>query len=135
MSEHNNNLETLDPKDWHQSKDLMHKMVDDAFDYIQHVRERKIWQEMPEEVLSSFNSGLPHNSNSAQSVYNELKENILPYPMGNIHPRFWAWYMGSGTISGVMGDFWASVINPNLGGGNHAGHKVEEQVINWINKE
>ena len=132
MSELNNNLETLDPKDWHQSKALMHKMVDDAFDYIQHVRERKIWQEMPEEVLSSFNSGLPHNSNSAQSVYNELKENILPYPMGNIHPRFWAWYMGSGTISGVMGDFWASVINPNLGGGNHAGHKVEEQVINWI---
>ena len=26
MSELNNNLETLDPKDWHQSKALMHKM-------------------------------------------------------------------------------------------------------------
>ncbi|MGB5359399.1 MAG: aminotransferase class V-fold PLP-dependent enzyme, partial [Eudoraea sp.] len=45
---------------------------------------------------------------------------------------FWAWYMGSGTISGVMGDFWASILNPNLGGGNHAAHKVEEQVVDWI---
>ncbi len=31
-----------------------------------------------------------------------------------------------------MGDFWASILNPNLGGGNHAAHKVEEQVVNWI---
>ena len=43
--------------------------------------------------------------------------------------------MGNGTISGVMGDFWASIINPNLGGGNHAAHKVEEQVINWIKEK
>jgi glutamate/tyrosine decarboxylase-like PLP-dependent enzyme len=40
--------------------------------------------------------------------------------------------MGSGTMTGALGDFWASIINPNLGGGNHAPHKVEEQVIKWI---
>jgi glutamate/tyrosine decarboxylase-like PLP-dependent enzyme len=40
--------------------------------------------------------------------------------------------MGSGLMSGAIGDFWASVLNPNLGGGNHSGHKVEEQVIDWI---
>ena len=28
-----NDFETLDPKDWEQSKALMHKMVDDAFDF------------------------------------------------------------------------------------------------------
>ena len=125
-------FETLDPKDWEKSKALMHQMVDDAFDYVKNVRDRKIWQNMPEEVLSTFKSKLPQDSDSAENVYNDLKENVLPYPMGNVHPRFWAWYMGNGTISGVMGDFWASVINPNLGGGNHAAHKVEEQVIDWI---
>jgi len=31
-----------------------------------------------------------------------------------------------------MGDFWASILNPNLGGGNHAAHNLEDQVINWI---
>ena len=45
---------TLDPKDWEQSKALMHKMVDDAFDYIKNIRSRKIWQSMPEEVLDGF---------------------------------------------------------------------------------
>ena len=132
MSKHTDSFETLDPQDWEQSKALMHQMVDDAFDYTKNVRERKIWQEMPDNVLETFTSKLPQQPNKAEAVYKELQENVLPYPMGNVHPRFWAWYMGNGTISGVMGDFWASIINPNLGGGNHAGHKVEEQVINWI---
>lgn len=134
MSETNNSetFESLDPQDWEQSKALMHKMVDDAFDYTQNVRDRKIWQVMPDRVLNTFETALPQQPSNAEDVYKELQENVLPYPMGNIHPRFWAWYMGNGTISGVMGDFWASILNPNLGGGNHAAHKVEEQVVNWI---
>ena len=132
MKELTSEDETLDPKDWEVSKALMHKMVDEAFDYIKHVRDRKIWQEMPDSVLETFTTSLPKDPSTARDVYKELQETVLPYPMGNIHPRFWAWYMGSGTISGVMGDFWTSVLNPNLGGGNHAAHKVEEQVINWI---
>jgi glutamate/tyrosine decarboxylase-like PLP-dependent enzyme len=125
-------FESLDPADWEISRALMHKMVDDAFDYTRDIRKRKIWQEIPDEVLESFKTGLPKEASDAEEVYSELQENVLPYPMGNVHPRFWAWYMGNGTISGVMGDFWASVLNPNLGGGNHAAHKVEEQVVNWI---
>lgn len=125
-------FETLDPKDWEESKALMHQMVDDAFDYIKDIRDRKIWQEMPEDILNSFSSSIPKEPSNAKEVYSELQKNVLPFPMGNVHPRFWAWYMGNGTVSGVMGDFWASVINPNLGGGNHAAHKVEEQVVNWI---
>ncbi len=132
MNKHTDGFETLDPQDWEESKALMHQMVEDAFDYVKNVRDRKIWQEMPEDVLKTFDSKLPQQPNKAEMVYKELQQNVLPYPMGNVHPRFWAWYMGNGTISGVMGDFWASIINPNLGGGNHAGHKVEEQVVNWI---
>jgi aromatic-L-amino-acid/L-tryptophan decarboxylase len=132
MNEQSNTFETLDPQDWEQSKALMHQMVDDAFDYTKNVRDRKIWQEIPEHVLNTFKTPLPKQPSNAKAVYKELQETVLPYPMGNIHPRFWAWYMGSGTISGVMGDFWASILNPNLGGGNHAAHKVEEQVISWI---
>lgn len=132
MTDQPNNFETLDPENWEASKALMHQMVNDAFDYVKNIRDRKIWQEIPEDVLNNFNSEIPLKPSSAESVYNDLQKNVLPYPMGNVHPRFWAWYMGNGTISGVMGDFWASIINPNLGGGNHAAHKVEEQVINWI---
>ena len=125
-------FETLDPKDWEQHKALMHQMIEDAFDYTKNVRDRKIWQQMPQDVLDEFTTSLPKKETSADKVYKSLQENVLPYPMGNTHPRFWAWYMGNGTISGAIGDFWAAIFNPNLGGGNHAGHKVEEQVVNWI---
>ncbi|MDP5172864.1 MAG: pyridoxal-dependent decarboxylase [Bacteroidia bacterium] len=125
-------FETLDPQDWETMRALMHQMVDDAVGYLANVRDREIWQQMPPEVMASFTGPVPTQPSSAESVYEELQSTVLPYNMGNVHPRFWAWYMGNGTISGVMGDFWASVMNPNVGGGNHAGIEVERQVLNWM---
>jgi len=52
--------------------------------------------------------------------------------MGNIHPRFWGWYMGAGTVTGALADFLAATMNPNLGGGSHGANLVEGQVVNWI---
>ncbi|HJS18994.1 MAG TPA: pyridoxal-dependent decarboxylase [Anaerolineales bacterium] len=52
--------------------------------------------------------------------------------MGTIHPRFWGWYMGNGTVLGALADFLASTVNSNMGGGNHVAILVEEQVIDWI---
>ena len=125
-------LETLDPQDWEKTRSLMHQMVDDAIEFTKTLRDRKIWQPIPDEVLDSFKTKVPQEPSDQEAVYQELKTTIEPYIMGNVHPRFWAWYMGSGLMSGAIGDFWASVLNPNLGGGNHSGHKVEEQVIDWV---
>jgi len=55
----------------------------------------------------------------------------MAYPMGNIHPRFWGWVMGNGTPLGMLADMLAAGINPNMGGGDHAGNRVEMQVIDW----
>lgn len=125
-------IETLDPENWDQARELLHQMVDDAVDYLANVRQQPAWQQMPEEVLQHFQTALPQHERPADEVYRDFQENILPYPMGTTHPRFWAWYMGAGTFSGAVADFWASVTNSNLGGGNHAAHKVEEQVIRWM---
>lgn len=124
--------QTLDPTNWDEARKLMHQMIDDAVDYLSTIRERPIWQPMPEEVQASFEESVPREASSAEEVYSEFQQNVLPYPMGNVHPKFWAWYMGSGTLSGALGDFWASIMNPNLGGGNHAANKVEAQVVNWM---
>jgi len=124
--------ETLDPQDWEQTRKLMHQMVDDAVNFTITLRDRKIWQSMPEEVLKSFRTKVPQEPEDGNVVYQDYKDMVMPYAMGNVHPRFWVWYMGSGLMSGAIGDFLASILNPNLGGGNHSGHKVEEQVIDWI---
>ena len=40
--------------------------------------------------------------------------------------------MGNGTVIGALADFMASIMNPNLAGGNHVANMVEDQVVQWI---
>ena len=124
--------ETLDPENWDEMRALAHRMVDDAITYLQTVRERPVWQPIPEEVTARFNAPAPNSPGGAEAAYQEFSETIFPYPMGNIHPRFWGWYMGNGTVLGALADMMAATMNPNLGGGNHVANLVEEQVVNWI---
>lgn len=124
--------ESLDPKNWEEMRAVAHRMVDDAIDYLATVRERPVWQPVPAAVAATFESPAPHSPSTASAVYDEFRNNILPYPMGNIHPRFWAWYMGNGTILGALADFLGAVMNPNVGGGNHVANLVEAQVIDWM---
>ncbi len=125
-------FETLDPENWDDMRALAHRMVDDAITYLQTVRERPAWQPVPDETAARFAEPAPRDPGGAEAAYREFQETILPYPMGNIHPRFWGWYMGSGTVFGALADMMASTMNSNLGGGNHVANRVEEQVINWI---
>src|SRR5689334_1276683 len=107
--------ETLDPENWDEMRALAHRMVDDAITYLQTVRERPVWQPVPEQIAETFKEPAPHEAGGADAAYDEFKQAILPYPMGNIHPRFWGWYMGNGTVFGALAEFMASVMNPNLG--------------------
>ncbi len=124
--------ETLDPTDWDEMRALAHRMVDDAITYLETVGERPVWQPVPDDVAARFEEPAPHDPGDPTAVYDEFLETIFPYPMGNIHPRFWGWYMGNGTVLGALADFMAAIMNPNLGGGNHVANMVEEQVVNWM---
>ncbi len=123
--------ETLDPKDWRPLRALAHRAVDDAFDWLQSVRDRPVWQPAPESVVAKFHEPLPRAPQGADHAYQDFRDWVLPYPMGNVHPRFWAWYMGNGTALGAIGDFLAAIVNPNMGGGNHIANHLESQVIDW----
>jgi aromatic-L-amino-acid/L-tryptophan decarboxylase len=123
--------ETLDPQDWNAMRSLAHRMVDDMLDYLQTVGERPVWQPYPPEVDAALDQPLPHTGMDAEEVYRQFTQDILPYPMGNIHPRFWSWYMGNGTVLGALADFLAAGMNPNVAGGNHVASVVERQVIDW----
>jgi glutamate/tyrosine decarboxylase-like PLP-dependent enzyme len=51
--------------------------------------------------------------------------------MGNIHPRFWGWVIGTGTPLGMLADMLAAGMNPNVGGADHTANYVESQVLDW----
>jgi aromatic-L-amino-acid decarboxylase len=127
-------FETLDPENWDEMRELAHRMVEDAFDYIQSAGERPVWTPVPDEVARKLKEPAPSGPSEPADVYDEFLTNIMPYNLHTNHPRFWAWYMGSGTVMGAMADFLAAVLNPNVGGINHVAPRVEQQVIDWLNE-
>lgn len=124
--------QTLDPPDWEALRSLGHRMLDDMLDHLAHIREKPAWQPMPPSVRSQFAEPLPLDPQGAAAVYSDFVENVLPYPNGNIHPRFWGWVQGTGTPLAMLADMLASGLNPHMAGFNQAPALVEQQVLEWL---
>jgi aromatic-L-amino-acid decarboxylase len=124
--------ETLDPNDWDAMRALGHQMIDDMMTHIQTLPEQPVWKEMPQHVRDYFKQPLPLEPQPEANVYQDFMEYIFPYPLGNLHPRFWGWVLGTGTPLGALAEFLAAIMNSNTGGGNHAANLVEEQVLDWV---
>ncbi|RAH97262.1 amino acid decarboxylase [Acuticoccus sediminis] len=123
---------TLDPRDWSQVRALSHRIVDDAVDRLSTVRDRPVWREVPGAVREALTAPVPRTPTPLAEVYQDVLDNVTAYPMGNTHPRFWAWYMGAGNYTGALGEFLAAVDGSNLGGGNHAAALMDRQVVDWL---
>ena len=124
--------ETLDPQDWNELRALGHRMLDDMFEHMETLRDQPAWQPPPPEAIAAIGSEIPHGEGDTEAVYENFRANILPYPNGNLHPRFWGWVQGTGTPLGVLSEMLAATMNPNLGGGNNSPAYVETQVIRWL---
>jgi glutamate/tyrosine decarboxylase-like PLP-dependent enzyme len=124
--------ETLDPENWESMRALGHRMLDDMLDYLKTVRERPVWQPVPELVKTHFNRPLPLDPQPPEEIYEEFLENVLPYPVGNIHPRFWGWVLGTGTVLGALAELLAASMNCDTGAFECSSNHVEKQVIDWF---
>jgi aromatic-L-amino-acid/L-tryptophan decarboxylase len=129
--EHDDGL-TLDPGDWAAYRAVAHAAIDDATDRIGGLRDGPVWTSMPDNVRASFSGPVPAGPRPLREVYDEVAAQVIPYAMGNLHPRFWAWYMGAGDLTGALADFLAAVDGSNLGGGDTAANLVDQQVTGWI---
>ena len=128
-----NQQESLDPENWSTMRELGHQMVDEMLDYLQMIGEYPVWQPAPENVKAQFNSPVPYDPQPAEKIYQEFREFIMPYPIGNIHPRFWGWIFGTGTVMGAFAEFLTAVMNTNAGDiDHHSANHVEKQVLTWI---
>jgi glutamate/tyrosine decarboxylase-like PLP-dependent enzyme len=126
-------LDPTDAREWEELRLLGHKMVDEMLEYLRTARERPVWRPVPAEVRQRLSSGFaPRQPTPAADVYEEFKRDVLPYPTGNIHPRFWGWVIGTGTPLGMLADMLASGMNPQVAEFDDAPAVVENQVIGWL---
>ncbi len=122
---------SLDPADWTTFRALAHRLLDDALNHVQGVRERPVWTPMPPEVVARLSEPLPTDGQTAEQVGADLVDLILPYGVGNTHPRFFGWVHGCGTASSLLPEMMAAAMNANVGGRDHGAVHVERQVIDW----
>ena len=122
----------LDPVDWDEFRIEAHHMLDDMIDYIEHIRERPVWQPIPGEVRDLFREALPARPSALASVHETFMRAVLPYAAGNVHPGFMGWVHGGGTPVGMLADMLAAGLNANLGGRDQMPIEVEKQVLQWV---
>ena len=123
---------TLDPQDWSRLRELGHRMLDDMFQYLETVRRRKAWEPIPAEVSRELGREMPLEGRDPEQVYADFQRLVLPYPTGNIHPRFWGWVIGSGTAFGMLAQLLEGAMNCNVFGADQGSIQVERQVIGWF---
>lgn len=123
---------TLDPGDWQAFRALAHRMVDDMLDHLACLDQQPAWRPMPDSVRSSFSEPLPREGVGEAAAYQAFRERVLPYPNGNLHPRFWGWVQGTGTPLAMMAEMLAAGMNPHMAGFDQAPALVERQVLAWL---
>jgi aromatic-L-amino-acid/L-tryptophan decarboxylase len=123
---------TLDPANWDDVRALGHRMLDDMVDYLEHVRDRPVWQPIPDDVRSYAREKLPLGAGSLEAAYDEFSKYIAPYATGNVHPGFMGWVHGGGTVVGMLAEMLAGGLNANLGGRDHMPVEIERQITAWM---
>ncbi len=120
------------PAEWAELGELGHRMLDEMFAYLASLSERPAWRDVPAVVRAALDEQVPHDGIGAGAAYAQFARDVLPYPNGNLHPRFFGWVQGNGTPLGMLSDMLAAGLNAHLGGFNHAPAIVERQTIAWL---
>jgi aromatic-L-amino-acid/L-tryptophan decarboxylase len=107
-------------------------MLDDILDYVERIRERPVWQPIPNTVRERFREALPAGPTDLARVHDEFMRYVLPYSSGNAHPGFMGWVHGGGNVAGMLAELLAAGLNANLGGRDHVPIEVERQVVQWV---
>jgi glutamate/tyrosine decarboxylase-like PLP-dependent enzyme len=126
---------SLDPQtsaEWDAFRTQAHLMLDDMLQFIQDLRQRPVWQNIPDALRQQFREPLPHQPTDLASLHQNFMQSILPYAAGNAHPGFMGWVHGGGTPVGMLAEMLAAGLNANLGGRDQVPIEVEKQVLQWV---
>lgn len=121
--------DSLDPPDWEVFRRLAHQALDHAIDTVAHVRDRPAWQAPPQRTGGD---ALPWEPTPLPEVCAAIERDVLPFGVGNTHPRFFGWVHGSGTADGIVAAIYTAAMNANVGGREHAAVHVEREVLGWF---
>jgi aromatic-L-amino-acid decarboxylase len=102
-------------------------------DYLAEVGERPVWRPVTEADRTWLTGqDLPATGRALPDLIDDVRARMLPYPMGNGHPRFFGWVNSAPSAAGVLVAPIAAALNPSCAGGDHAGVLLEHTVLRWL---
>jgi glutamate/tyrosine decarboxylase-like PLP-dependent enzyme len=115
----------------HEVRRLGRLAADAVASHRERLLERPVFGKVGAEA-SLFDEPLPEEGRPAEELIAFVREHVLPFPMGNSHPRFFGFINATADPLGTVADYMASAMNPNCWGGDHAAVHVENRVVRWL---
>jgi aromatic-L-amino-acid decarboxylase len=120
----------LDPETF---RALGYQAVDLAAAHLAGVRDSPVFQPMPPAArVGLLEQPLPRAGTAPEEILSRFVANVLPYPMGNGHPRFFGWVNSPPSPIGILAELLAAVMGPSCAGGDHAAIYLERCVVRWL---
>lgn len=109
------------------------RAVDLAAEHLDGVRAGPVFQPMPPAARRDLlDEMLPAAGSAPDAILDRFRDAILPYPMGNGHPRFFGWVNSPPAPIGAVAELLAAALNPSCAGGDHAAIYVERAAVRWL---
>ena len=120
----------LDPEVF---RTLGYQAVDLAAAHLAGMREAPVFQPMPPaDRQRLLEQALPAKGVAPEAILERFTADVLPYPMGNGHPRFFGWVNSPPAPMGILAELLAAAMGPSCAGGDHAASYLERCVVRWL---
>jgi aromatic-L-amino-acid/L-tryptophan decarboxylase len=116
---------------------LGHQLVDQLADCLTAVPRGPVTRgEAPSTVRAALNltGPLPESGSDPGPLLEQTARLLFDHSLFNAHPRFFGYITASPAPIGILGDFLASALNPNVGSFvlSPAATEIESQTVRWI---
>ena len=110
-----------------------HQAVDLMADWLESMPARPVYQPVPPALRTALlDQPLPTTGAPLADLVDRFATDVLPYPMGNGHPRFFGWVNSPPDPAGIIAEFLAAAFDPSCAGGDHAAIYLERAVTRWL---
>jgi len=116
---------------------LGHRLVDQVADFLEGMPRGRInHDESPSAVRAALdlNGPLPESGMDPGLLLEQTASLLFAHSLFNGHPRYFGYITSSPAPIGILGDFLASAVNPNVGAWilSPAATEIESQTVRWI---
>jgi aromatic-L-amino-acid decarboxylase len=116
---------------------LGHRLVDQVAEFLESLPDGPVTRdESPSAVRGAFQltGPLPESGMDPEKLLQETAQFLFAHSLFNGHPRFFGYITAPPAPIGILGDFLAAAVNPNVGAWtlSPAATEIESQTVRWI---